>query len=270
MLRKTLIETGICEVTLTSAKSRNALSLDLIRELTKTFNSIHDDSSIRAVILGAEGPAFSSGHHLKEVLASRVALEESGAIDASSAGSALLQTTFEECSALMQRILHLNQPVIAKVDGVATAAGCQLVATCDLAYASTTSHFCTPGVSIGLFCTTPGVALSRSVGRKHAMKMLLTGEMVNAEEAARIGLINNVVPSQELDDVVLSVANTIASKSQLATRIGKTAFYKQLDMPLPNAYDYASTVMWNNMLAHDAKEGIQSFLAKTAPKWTNK
>ncbi|OQS04839.1 enoyl-CoA hydratase [Thraustotheca clavata] len=260
----TRILDGICHLTLTSAKSRNALSLELIRGLTKTLNEIHDDQSIRVVVLGAEGPAFCSGHNLKEMNAAREACEVNG--HASKEAQELKQT-FEECSKMMEKIINLNQPVIAKVNGVATAAGCQLVATCDLAYASPKSLFCTPGVNIGLFCTTPGVALGRAVGRKNAMHMLLTGDMVHAPEAADMGLINEVVEEDELDAHVNDAASLIASKSPTAIRIGKQAFYRQMDHNVHDAYNYGSTVMWQNIMAEDARHGIQAFLSKQPPKW---
>ncbi|RHY28147.1 hypothetical protein DYB32_006203 [Aphanomyces invadans] len=212
MLRRVLVDSGICELTMAHAKSRNALSLELIRELKVALDDIHNDSTIRfvfplrrkfitvvgrVVVLAAEGPAFSSGHNLKDLLSARNDGGEDGfgVLDASSNGAAVLGTTFNECSNLMQTMMHMHQPVIAKVNGVATAAGCQLVATCDLAYASQSSKFCTPGVNIGLFCT-PGVALARAVGRKHAMHMLLTGDMIPAADAAAMGLINAAVPDE--------------------------------------------------------------------------
>ncbi|RQM26962.1 hypothetical protein B5M09_003687 [Aphanomyces astaci] len=244
MLRKVIVDRGICELTLAHAKSRNALSLELIRELKTSLHDIHNDDSIRVVVLSAEGPAFSSGHNLKDILAARDDGDEDkcGILSASSQGASVIDATFLECTDLMQFMLHMQQPVIAKVNGVATAAGCQLVATCDLAYASKSSRFCTPGVNIGLFCSTPGVALARAVGRKDAMRMLLTGDMIPAEEAARMGLINAAVPDAELETTVYDVASTIAAKSQLATRVGKSAFYKQVDMAVPDAYAFASAV----------------------------
>ncbi|ETV96655.1 hypothetical protein H310_10338 [Aphanomyces invadans] len=271
MLRRVLVDSGICELTMAHAKSRNALSLELIRELKVALDDIHNDSTIRVVVLAAEGPAFSSGHNLKDLLSARNDGGEDGfgVLDASSNGAAVLGTTFNECSNLMQTMMHMHQPVIAKVNGVATAAGCQLVATCDLAYASQSSKFCTPGVNIGLFCTTPGVALARAVGRKHAMHMLLTGDMIPAADAAAMGLINAAVPDEDLNATVYGIAAKIAGKCQLATRLGKSAFYKQMDMAVPDAYAFASSVMTDNMRSHDAKEGIAAFLNKTTPRWTN-
>ncbi|OQR98661.1 Enoyl-CoA hydratase [Achlya hypogyna] len=261
MLAK-VVRDGVCELTLTSAKTRNALSLDLIRELQETFSALHDDRSVRVVVLGAEGPAFCSGHNLKEMYAAREACTGGDQVLSSSPGAVELKTTFDECSQLMQSVLYLNQPVIAKVNGIATAAGCQLVATCDLAFASPK-----PSVNIGLFCTTPGVALSRAVGRKQAMHMLLTGDMVSAQEAVAIGLLNDIVDEADLDAHVSALAARIATKSPTALRIGKRAFYEQLDRPVPAAYAFASRIMWENAMAEDARRGIGAFLAKATPTW---
>jgi enoyl-CoA hydratase/carnithine racemase len=205
------------------------------------------------VVLAANGPAFCAGHDLREIRAnpSRAAYE----------------AVFGLCSGLMQRIVRLPQPVIAQVHGVATAAGCQLVASADLAVASEGARFATPGVDIGLFCSTPMVALTRSVGRKAAMEMLLTGEMVAAERARELGLVNRVVPEAGLQNAVLALARQIAGKSAMTVAIGKEAFYRQAEMDLAGAYDYASAVMTRNMLARDAEEGIDAFLAKRRPRW---
>ena len=212
-------------------------------------------------MLTANGPAFSAGHDLKEITEHR---------QDSDGGRAYVKDIMDRCSTLMQSILRLPQPVIAAVDGVATAAGCQLIATCDLAIASQTARFATPGVHIGLFCTTPSVALSRNVAPKHAMEMLLTGDMLSAEDAFRIGLVNHVVaPGTEREEAV-KLARKIAAKSTLTVKMGKEAFYRQLDMSLPEAYRYASQVMVENMMVHDAEEGISAFVEKRTPKWEDR
>jgi len=210
-------------------------------------------SPARVVILAGAGPAFCAGHDLKEIRSDPRA-QTYGAL-------------FAQCSRLMQTIIGLPQPVIAQVHGPASAAGCQLVATCDLAIAGAAARFATPGVNIGLFCSTPMVALSRNVANKHAMEMLLTGEMIDAEDAARIGLINRVVPDGDLAAAVDALAHRIAEKSRVTVRIGKQAFYRQREMDLPAAYDYTSRVMTENMLTHDAEEGIDAFIEKRDPVW---
>jgi enoyl-CoA hydratase/carnithine racemase len=209
---------------------------------------------VRAVVIAANGPAFCAGHDLREIRSNPV--------------KQAYEAVFALCSRLMQRIVRLPKPVIAQVHGVATAAGCQLVASCDLAVAADTARFATPGVDIGLFCSTPMVALSRAVGRKAAMEMLLTGDMVAAERARELGLVNRVVPQDSLAEATLVLARQIASKSPLTVAIGKEAFYRQAEMDLASAYEYASAVMTRNMLAHDAREGIDAFLAKRPPHWT--
>jgi enoyl-CoA hydratase/carnithine racemase len=245
---------AVATLTLNRPAARNALSLGLMEALDAELIAIAGDPAIRVVVIGGEGPAFCAGHDLRELRTSptREAYEQ----------------VFALCSRLMQRIVRLPKPVIARVHGVATAAGCQLVASADLAIAADTARFATPGVDIGLFCSTPMVALSRSVGRKAAMEMLLTGEMVGAARAREIGLINRVVPEAELDDAVLALARKIAAKSPLTVAIGKQAFYRQAEMDLSHAYDYASEVMTRNMLARDAAEGIDAFLGKRQPNWT--
>jgi enoyl-CoA hydratase/carnithine racemase len=222
-------------------------------ELERRLGEAASDRAIKVVILGAVGPAFSSGHDLKEMRACR--------------DRDVYQDLFAQCSRLMLAIVRLPQPVIARVQGIATAAGCQLVASCDLAVAAASARFATPGVNIGLFCSTPMVALSRNVARKHAMEMLLTGEMVSAEEARRIGLVNRVVPDAELDEATGALASTLAAKSGHVLRIGKEAFYRQLEMGLEDAYAYTSRVMTENMMARDAEEGIAAFLEKRKPEW---
>ena len=218
------------------------------------------NKKIRVVIISAEGPTFSAGHDLKELTKGRQNSDE---------GKSYFKTIMKNCSKLMQTIVNNPKPVIAEVAGIATAAGCQLVASCDLAYASKSATFATPGVNIGLFCSTPMVAVSRSLGRKKTMEMLLTGESMNAKEAVSFGLINKNVPLDELEITVLNFAKLIASKPTSTVRIGKEAFYKQAELPIENAYKYTSEVMAQNMLQKDAKEGIEAFLNKREPKWEN-
>ena len=244
---------GIAVLTLNRPAARNALTMDLMAELVATLGEIATDASIRVVIIAGAGPAFCSGHDLKE-LRSRPDRES-------------YQAVFHQCSALMQAIVRLPKPVIARVHGVATAAGCQLAASCDLVVASEDARFATPGVIIGLFCSTPMVALSRAVPSKPAMEMLLTGDMVSAARAHEIGLVNRVVPAAKLDDEVMALARQIAAKSPLTLRIGKEAFYRQAEMSLADAYAYASEVMTQNMMAADAAEGIDAFLEKRPPHW---
>jgi enoyl-CoA hydratase/carnithine racemase len=248
-------------LTLNRAEERNTLSTNMISALRDAFASIATDERVRAVVLAANGPAFSAGHDLKEVASHRSDAD---------AGRAYMAALMESCSALMLAITRLPQPVIAAVEGIATAAGCQLVATCDLAVASSNAKFCTPGVHIGLFCSTPMVALSRNVGRKQAMEMLLTGDMVSADEACRIGLVNRVVQGSTAREEALALAGKVASKSATVVKLGKEAFYRQIEMDLPDAYAYASQVMVTNMLARDAGEGIAAFVEKRAPKWEDR
>ncbi|WP_299443563.1 enoyl-CoA hydratase [uncultured Rhodospira sp.] len=246
---------GIATLTLNRPTARNALSVALMTDLQAALTAVAEDDSVKAVILAGNGPAFCAGHDLKEVRANT--------------GRDFYESLFQQCSNLMLAITRLPKPVIARVHGMATAAGCQLVATCDLAVAVEDARFATPGVNIGLFCSTPMVALTRNVGRKQAMEMLLTGRPITADEALAAGLINAVVPDEaELDRRVTALAGTIAAKSPLTLAIGKEAFYRQLDMPLADAYAYASDVMTTNMLARDAEEGIDAFLEKREPKWT--
>jgi len=249
---------GVATLTLNRPACRNALSEAMLDALTRDLDGLAADASVRVVILAAEGPAFSAGHDLKEMTARR------GDPDR---GRAYFAGVLARCSAMMQRIVALPQPVIASVEGVAAAAGCQLVATCDLAVAGAGARFSTPGVHIGLFCSTPMVALSRNLSRKHAMEMLLLGEMVPAEEAHRIGLVNRVVPAGEALAEARRMAALIGSKSPHTLKIGKRAFYEQAEMPLAAAYDHATRVMVENMLARDAQEGIGAFLDKRDPRW---
>lgn len=252
---------GVATLTLNRPAQRNCLSEGLMSALSDELARVAADASVRVVVLAANGPAFSSGHDLKELTAHRSDADR---------GRAYFQKIMRQCSALMQSIVRLPKPVIARVQGIATAAGCQLVASCDLAIATDSAKFATPGVNIGLFCSTPMVALSRNLPRKHAMEMLLTGEMIDAARAAEIGLINRVVYSAELDATVRELAEKIAAKSTLTVSIGKKAFYEQLEKPLSDAYDHASEVMVKNMLARDAEEGIGAFIEKRDPKWEDR
>ncbi|MEE9293251.1 MAG: enoyl-CoA hydratase [Acidobacteriota bacterium] len=244
---------GILTLTLNRPAARNALSAGLMDTLQNTFDRIAGDRSVKTVILAANGPAFCAGHDLKELRSNR--------------DRTFHEKLFAQCSRLMITITRLPQPVIARVQGMATAAGCQLVATCDLAVASTDARFATPGVNIGLFCSTPMVALSRAVGRKQAMEMLLTGDPIDAQQAARIGLVNRAVSPDRLGAEVDDLAAKIVGKSRLVVAIGKEAFYNQVEMDLERAYAYASRVMTENMLARDAAEGIDAFLEKRPPRW---
>jgi enoyl-CoA hydratase/carnithine racemase len=251
----------VAVLTLNRPQARNSLSEALIAALADALAAIASERSVRAVVLAANGPAFCAGHDLKELTAHRSAPDR---------GREYFRYVMDSCSAMMQAIVHLPKPVIAAVGGPATAAGCQLVASCDLAVASTAATFATPGVDIGLFCSTPMVALARNVARKHAMEMLLTGEAVPAEEARRIGLVNRVVPAGRERDEAIALARLIASKSALTVKIGKEAFYRQLEMNLADAYAYASQTMVENMLARDAEEGIGAFIEKRSPTWQDR
>ena len=247
---------GVATLTLNRPQARNALSVALMAALHSALDAVADDTAVHVVVIAGSGPAFCAGHDLREIRANPA--------------REVHATLFAQCSALMQRIVELPKPVIARVHGVATAAGCQLVATCDLAVAAETARFATPGVNIGLFCSTPMVALSRAVGRKAAMEMLLTGDMVTAERAREIGLVNRVVPEAELDAAVAALAGRIAAKSPLTLAIGKSAFYRQAEMGLADAYRMTAEAMTRNMQAQDAAEGIDAFLARRAPVWTGR
>ena len=251
-------EPGIAVVTLDAPSTRNSLSRQTIALLDEAIAALAADAGVAAIVLAATGPAFSAGHDLKELTRHRA--DPDG-------GRAFYAETMRACARLMQAVVACPRPVIAAVEGVATAAGCQLVATCDLAVAATTATFATPGVNIGLFCSTPMVALSRNVPRKRAMEMLLLGEMVTAEEAERHGLVNRVVPPDRVRDEALAMARIIAAKSPVTVAIGKEAFYRQIEQPLAEAYDYAASVMVENMMARDAAEGIGAFLEKRPPAW---
>lgn len=245
---------GVARLILNRPAQRNALSRGMLAALKTALAEIAADSSVRAVILAAEGPVFCSGHDLKEMKAA--------------ADPDFYDALFVECAEVMTAVVRLPQPVIARIQGVATAAGLQLVASCDLAVTVDAARFATPGVNIGLFCSTPMVALSRAIGRKQAMEMLLTGEMIDAETALRFGLVNRVVAADQLDATVDALAAQIAGKSGQALRIGKEAFYRQIEMGLDDAYAYAGAVMARNMAAPDAVEGIDAFLSKRAPCWS--
>ena len=249
---------GILRLTLNDQRRRNALSEAMLSQLGAAITEANTETSVRVIVISSKGPAFSAGHDLKELSAGRKAPDH---------GREYFTKVMEMCSALMQAIVTCSKPVIAEVSGVATAAGCQLVASCDLAIAADSARFSTPGVNIGLFCSTPMVALSRNVSGKHAMEMLLTGNMTSARRAAEIGLINRAVTEENLISVTMELAREIASKSSVTVAIGKQAFYKQGEKTLSDAYDYASKVMVENMLANDAKEGIGAFIEKRSPKW---
>ena len=254
-------DAGIAVLTLNRPEARNSLSEALLQALAAELTAIAADRSLRAVVLAANGPAFSAGHDLKEFDARR---------SDSDRGRGYFTHIMKLCSAVMLQIVRLPQPVIAAVQGTATAAGCQLVASCDLAVASTAARFATPGVNIGLFCSTPMVALSRNVAAKHAMELLLTGDAVAAEDALRLGLVNRVAAAGTERDEALALARKIAAKSRHVVKIGKEAFYRQIDMDLASAYDYAADVMVENMLARDAVEGISAFIEKRAAKWEDR
>jgi enoyl-CoA hydratase/carnithine racemase len=244
---------GVLRFTLNRPDARNALSAALMSKLLEALGRAAKDPETRVVVIAGAGPAFCAGHDLREMRADQ--------------RRETYERLFAQCSELMLAIVRLPKPVIAEVHGVATAAGCQLVATCDLAVAATDARFATPGVNIGLFCSTPMVALTRAVGRKAAMEMLLTGKLIDAETAQAIGLINRVVPREGLREAVDGLAHEIAGKSALTVKIGKEAFYRQAELDLAAAYRYAAEVMTTNMLARDAGEGIDAFLAKREPVW---
>jgi enoyl-CoA hydratase/carnithine racemase len=247
---------GIFRIKLNDPNNYNALSLKMLKSLIYVFKYLKNDNKTKVVIIEGLGKGFSAGHDLKEVRSLKNKSE--------------YQKLFNLCSKLMMEIVEGRQPVIAKVHGAAFAAGCQLVASCDLAISSEDAIFATPGVNIGLFCSTPMVAVSRKVSRKRMMKMLLTGDHIDAKYAKEIGLINDYYPTQILEDKVLDVAEKIASKSSVLIKIGKKAFYKQLEMPIKKAYKYTSQVMTMNMMTLDAKEGISAFIEKRKPSWKNK
>ncbi len=252
---------GVAVLTLNRVEARNSLSEALIAELDTALREFQDDAAVRAVVIAANGSAFSAGHDMKELTARRADADR---------GRAYFAEIMTACSTMMQAIVHLPKPVVAAVQGVATAAGCQLVASCDLAIASEAATFATPGVDIGLFCSTPMVALSRNVPRKLAMEMLLTGEPISAAKARDIGLVNHVVAAGTERDEAIELAQKVARKSAYTIKIGKTAFYRQAEMSLAGAYRYAAEVMTENMMARDAEEGIGAFIEKREPKWRDK
>lgn len=247
-------DNGITTLTLNQPQRRNSLSMAMLEALSAQLADVEADAGTRVVVLAAQGNVFCAGHDLQEI---REQFDDPD----------FQLALFNQCSKVMRQIVDLPKPVIARVAGVATAAGCQLVASCDLAVAADTARFATPGVNIGLFCSTPMVALSRNVSRKHAMEMLLTGEMIGADRAEEIGLVNRAVDEQVLDETVYRMARTIADKSGHTLKIGKEAFYRQLEMPLAEAYAFTSKVMAENLQAHDAQEGICAFLDKRKPDW---
>lgn len=244
---------GVTFLTLNRPKQYNALSEALLTELQSALESIEQDASVRVVVIAGAGPAFCAGHDLKEMRAHR--------------SQTYCEALFERCSRMMMTLTRIPQPVIARVHGLATAAGCQLVAQCDLAVASDTARFATSGINVGLFCATPGVALSRNVSRKQAMEMLMTGDFIDAQSALARGLVNRVAPAERLDEEVARLAGSILSKSPVAVAAGKRLFYQQLEMGMERAYQLASQVMACNMMAEDAQEGIDAFIEKRPPQW---
>lgn len=247
---------GIATLTLNRPAQRNAFARELMTALERELDAIGKDRSVRVVVIAANGPAFCAGHDLKEMRANPA--------------REFQEALFRQCSRMMLAITRLPQPVIARVHGPAFAAGCQLVATCDIAVTAATATFSTPGVHIGLFCSTPMVALSRAVPRKAAMEMLLTGEAVDAKRAHEIGLVTRVVPPADLDRAIADITRTLLAKSPRVLGIGKEAFYRQIEMGLAEAYDYASQVATENMMLRDAGEGIDAFIAKRPPTWTDR
>ena len=257
-LIKTEKSNNVFNIILDDEKNQNTLSEEMINELSEVFEMAESDNEIKVIILSSIGKVFCAGHNLKDLNSKRSENDN---------GEHYYKKLFQMCSELMISINKHSKPVIAMIDGIATAAGCQLISSCDLAYSSENSQFATPGVNIGLFCSTPMVPLSRTVGKKQAMEMLLTGDLIDAKKALSIGLINNVFETEKLEENVLKIANKIASKSSATIKIGKNAFYKQKDMSLKEAYDYTSKIMTENMLHKDSEEGITAFLEKRSPNW---
>lgn len=253
------INDNILRITLNNPSAQNTLSLEMIRQLTTVFTNANTNSNIKVIILASSGNVFCAGHNLKEINNHR---------SDSDKGLAFFSKLIHNCSELMLKILYNSQPVIAEVNGFATAAGCQLVSSCDLAYASSNSQFATPGVNIGLFCSTPMVALSRVVKNKHSMEMLLTGDFIDADKAKNIGLINNYFSEGSLVNETKEIALKIANKSSQTVKIGKKAFYNQAEMKTVDAYKYASEIMIENMMNQDSEEGIAAFLEKRNPNWS--
>ncbi|MBT3776639.1 MAG: enoyl-CoA hydratase [Pelagibacteraceae bacterium] len=252
------IQDNILRVTLNNPSTQNTLSLDMIRRLQTVFENADKNHDIKVIILASSGKIFCAGHNLKEINNHRSDPDK---------GLGFFTILINSCSELMLTILHNSKPVIAEVNGVATAAGCQLVASCDLAYANTNAKFATPGVNIGLFCSTPMVALSRAVKNKHSMEMLLTGDLIKAEKAIEIGLINNIFINKDLTKEVNLIAELISKKSSLTLKVGKKAFYEQSGMKIVEAYKYASEVMIKNMMEVESEEGISAFIEKRKPNW---
>ncbi len=261
ILETSFVNGGILRLNLNNPDNLNALSENMIDLMQKNIDKAALDKSVRVVIISSEGSTFSSGHDLKELKEARKNLDK---------GKKYYLKIMKKCSKMMQSIINNPKPFIAEINGVATAAGCQLVASCDLAYANPSAKFATPGVNIGLFCSTPMVAISRNLSNKHSMEMLLLGELISSEKAANIGLINEVFDKDKFKKLVLDKAIKISKKSAITLKIGKQAFYKQIDMNLSDAYDYASKTMVQNMLKLDAKEGIDAFIDKRKPKWKDK
>ena len=253
-----LNENGVMRFNLNSPENLNALSENMMDLIQNGLDKASLDKNVRVIIISGEGSTFSSGHDLKELKAARKGTDK---------GKKYFLKIMKKCSKMMQTIIKCPKPIIAEVAGTATAAGCQLVASCDLAYASSSAKFATPGVNIGLFCSTPMVALSRNASSKQSMEMLLTGDLISAEEAEQKGLINKSLSGDDLENYLLEKAKKISSKSSTTLKIGKKAFYRQIEMPLDKAYEYASQVMVENMMDQDAKEGIEAFLEKRNPNW---
>ena len=248
---------GVTTLTMNRPQARNALSQGMLRALLDAFIEVSTDEAVRVVILAGTGPGFCAGHDLKEIMAQNYSRNYT-------------EQLFAGCAELMQTIIRLPKPVIAQVHGIATAAGAQLVASCDLAISSQEARYATPGVNIGLFCSTPMVALSRNLSNKHAMQMLLTGDLIDAQNAYRMGLVNEVVDAEELETKTMELAQKIASKSPLTVAIGKEAYYRQAELPFSEAYDYTKEVMVRNLEARDAQEGISAFIEKRHPVWCGK
>ena len=261
LLKTSLNSNGILRILLDNPKNHNVLSEQIMTLIQSSLDDASINKNVRVIIISAEGPSFSAGHDLKELKVGRKNTDK---------GENYFIEIMTKCSKLMQSIVNNPKPVIAEIGGTATAAGCQLVASCDLAYAGKSARFATPGVNIGLFCSTPMVALSRNVTNKNSMEMLLTGELISSENAEKIGLINRVIDDSNLQSYTLKMALKISKKSSMTIKIGKKAFYKQVDMTLSEAYDYASKVMVDNMLKVDAEEGIDAFIEKRNPNWQDK
>ena len=261
VLETFLNDNGVMRFNLNSPENLNALSENMMDLIQNGLDKASLDKKVRVIIISGEGSTFSSGHDLKELKAARKGADK---------GKKYFLKIMKKCSKMMQTIIKCPKPIIAEVAGTATAAGCQLVASCDLAYASSSAKFATPGVNIGLFCSTPMVAISRNLSNKHSMEMLLTGELISSVKAAKIGLINEVMDDDSLHKHITEIALKISKKSAMTLKTGKEAFYKQIDMTLPEAYDFASRVMVENMLKLDANEGIDAFIEKRKPNWQDK